>query len=118
MYSYNPGKVRFLYFLNQVQDILLKTEKTGNPASAAYSEDLRTPLFMPEALSRLYKKIHNHHSFSELNKLFKQLKDELGAIDYYDGFHKEFARAKKNPQALIDLIERQKNKKVKDFRQT
>jgi hypothetical protein len=61
MNNYIPiGLSRFLYFLEKIKNILEKAESAENPALVAYTEDIRTPLFMLEALSRLYKKIHPH----------------------------------------------------------
>ena len=109
------GKERFLYFLNQIQNILEKAEASESTALTAYMEDMRTPLFMLEALSRLYKKIHNHHKFSKLDDLFKEMEDSLGRIDFYYAFHKEFTNQKRIPDAITGYLEKQTNKKVKEF---
>ncbi|MEO9053256.1 MAG: hypothetical protein ABI280_15765 [Ginsengibacter sp.] len=112
-----PGKARFLYFLSQVQIILDKAATSENPALLVYTENMRTPLFMLEALTRLYKNIHNHHKFSKLNDVFKEIEDRLGSIDYYDGFHKGLISQKRMPEALTGYMQKQMNKKVKELDQ-
>ena len=51
------GKSRFIYFLNKVEGILNQAATSEDPGRLIYSQDMRTPLFMLEALSRIYKKI-------------------------------------------------------------
>ncbi|MGN6533479.1 MAG: hypothetical protein ACTHK0_17185 [Ginsengibacter sp.] len=105
MNNYIPiGLSRFLFYLEKIKTILQKAESAENPALNAYTQDLRTPLFMLEALSRLYKKIHPHQKLKKLNKQFKELEDQLGAIDYYDSFAKEFALNDKIPSAIITYL--------------
>jgi hypothetical protein len=111
-----PGKARFLYYLGQVQEILEKTARSEHPALAAYEANLRTPLFMLEALTRLYKKIHNPSRFSKLNILFKELEDKLGAIDFYDGFRKEFQDEPKIPEEITGYLHKRMKKKLKVFK--
>lgn len=101
------GKARFLFYLNKIKLILDMADSAENPAMVLYQEDLRTPLFMLEALSRLYKKIVDHKKLKKLNDLFKNLEDRLGAIDYYDGFYKEFLKKKNIPQEIIESIKSQ-----------
>jgi hypothetical protein len=109
------GKSRFLYYLNKIQIILDKAESSKNPALLIYEEDMRTPLFMLEGLSRLYKKINNHKKLKKLNDLFKDLEDRLGAIDYYDGFHKEFINEKKIPGLITLYVNEKKEKKLEEL---
>jgi hypothetical protein len=109
------GKARFLFYLNKIQLILDTADSAENPAMALYQEDLRTPLFMLEGLSRLYKKIADGKKLKKLNELFKDLEDHLGAIDYYDGFHKEFLEKKTIPQEITEYIEDQRTQKADDL---
>ncbi len=55
--SPSQGLERFNYFLKQVQTILDKANESENPALIIYQENIRTPFFMLEALTRIYKKI-------------------------------------------------------------
>ncbi len=100
------GKSRFLYFLAKVENILTEAASTEDPASFIYSKDMRTPLFMLEAFSRIYKKIHAHQKIKKINNVFKDIEDFLGQIDYYDGFYKEFADDKNIPELIITLCKR------------
>lgn len=98
------GLQRYQYFLQQLQDILSAADKEQNPALYFYQQNARTPLFMLEALSRVYRNIHNSKRFTKLQIRFKQLEDMLGAVDYYDGFYKEFTASKAVPDNIISFI--------------
>ncbi len=116
MNDYTPiGLSRFLFFLEKLKTILEKAESAQSPAFVAYTEDMRTPLFMLEALTRLYKKIHPHQKFKKLNKLFKDLEDRLGAIDNYDSFAKEFAKEKRIPPAITSYLEKKTKEKTEEL---
>ena len=108
-----PGKARFLFFLDQLQTIIEKAESTENTVLSIYAGNARTPLFMLEGLTRLYKKMHNKKKFSKLNTLFKDFEDRLGTIDYYDGFYKEFADDKRIPNLIISYVNDKKEDTVK-----
>lgn len=109
------GKDRFMYFLNQVKGILEKADSAENPALIIYTENMRTPLFMLEALTRLYKKIHNHHKFTKLNILFKDFEDRLGLIDFYDSFHKEFINQKNIPDLITAHLKDKTDESIKEL---
>ena len=109
------GKDRFMYFLNKVKGIIEKADSSENPALIIYTENMRTPLFMLEALTRLYKKIHNHHKFTKLNILFKDLEDRLGLIDFYDSFHKEFINQKNIPDLITAHLKDKTDESIKDL---
>lgn len=109
----SPGKTRFLYFLNQIQATLDKAEDSENPALLIYEENMRTPLFMLEALTRLYKKIQDKKKLKRLNACFKEMEDLLGTIDFYDGFHKEFIAQKNMPELITDYLKKKMDEKLK-----
>jgi hypothetical protein len=111
----SPGLSRFLFFLEKIKTILEKADSSENPALVAYTEDMRTPLFMLEALSRLYKKIHPHQKLKKLNQLFKDLEDRLGAIDYYDSFAKELANEKNIPEAVIIYLKDKTSERIQEL---
>ena len=116
MNNYIPiGLSRFLFFLEKIKTILEKAESAQNPALVAYTEDMRTPLFMLEALSRLYKKIHPHQKLKKLNKLFKDLEDRFGAIDYYDSFAREFVNDTRIPEAITIYLQNKTRKKTEEL---
>lgn len=113
MNPYSPkGKQRFLYFLNQLESILQEARLSKNPAQYAFESNMRITLFMLEGLSRLYEKIHDQKIFSKMNDEFKELEDCLGTIDYYDGFHKEFAEEEK-PDFILGYLKKKKEKRIK-----
>lgn len=109
------GKYRFTHFLAKIEEILNEASNSENPARIIYSKDMRTPLFMLEALSRIYKKIHSRKEFKKLNKHFKDLEDFIGQIDFYDSFHKEFMEDKKIPELVTVYTNDQTEKKIKKF---
>lgn len=106
------GKSRFLFFLGKLQNMLLEAESSGNPALFAYSNDMRTPLFMLEGLSRICKKIYQHQKIKKLKEDFKELEDRLGQIDYYDGFYKLFISEKKIPEAVTRFVKDKRDEKI------
>ncbi|MBI1783120.1 MAG: hypothetical protein HYR66_17405, partial [Sphingobacteriales bacterium] len=98
------GLQRYQYFLQQLQIILSAAGKEDNSTLYFYQQNARTPLFMLEALSRIYRNIHNSKRFTKLQIRFKQLEDMLGAVDYYDGFYKEFSASKAVPDDIITFL--------------
>jgi|SRR6185437_8857364 len=107
------GKSRFLFYLNQLQSILEKAESSENAALSIYSQNARTPLFMLEGLTRIYKKMHDKKKFRKLNILFKDFEDSLGSIDYYDGFYHEFENDKRMPDLIASYVNDKKEDSVK-----
>lgn len=111
------GKSRFLFYLNQLQDILEKAESSDNPALSIYSQNARTPLFMLEGLTRIYKKMHNKKKFRKLNILFKDFEDRLGSIDFYDGFYHEFENDKRMPELIASYANDKKEDTLKTLKE-
>lgn len=109
------GIARFDYYLNQVQGLLDTAAKQKNPGLWLYQNNLRTPLFMLEALAKLYAGIHNPKRFTKLKAHFKLLEDILGAIDYYDAFAKQFAANKKIPASITTYLQAQTREKVQSL---
>jgi hypothetical protein len=101
------GQQRFTYFLAKAQELLTKAAKQKNPALWLYRNNLRTPLFMLEGLSRLYATIHNEKRFDKLKEQFKTLEDKLGAVDHYAAFAEEFAANKKIPAPVLKYVKTQ-----------
>ena len=110
-----PGWQRFDYFLQQLQTAFNKAETTDNPALSLYQQNIRTPLFMLEALTRLYRDMHNKKKFNKLNEVFKIFEDKLGAVDYYDGFAKEFFNSQNISDDIKGFIKSQMGKKLSDL---
>lgn len=109
------GEQRFNFFLNQLQELLTKSSKQKNPALWLYRNNARTPLFMLEALSKLYAGIHNKKKFTKLKDRFKQLEDAIGAIDYYDSYAKEIISNKKIPKNIAAYLQAQSREKVQSL---
>ncbi|HMK03903.1 MAG TPA: hypothetical protein VK489_06920 [Ferruginibacter sp.] len=112
------GIARFDHYLTQLQVLLDKGAKQKNPALWLYQNNARTPLFMLEALAKLYGGMHNKKKFDKLKEHFKVLEDELGAIDYYDCFAKEFAANKEIPASLTAYIQAQSREKIQNLNET
>jgi hypothetical protein len=110
-----PGLQRFNYFLNELQIIFDKAEGGENPALIIFQENIRTPFFMLEALTRVYEKIHGEKIFRKLRGLFKEMEDSLGAVDYYDGFYKDFTAKKNCPESVIDYLKEKKEACLSDL---
>ncbi|MGF2414171.1 hypothetical protein [Ferruginibacter sp.] len=109
------GSARFEFFLAQLQTLLTKSAKQKNPALWLYQNNVRTPLFMLEALAKVYIGIHNKKKFTRLKEHFKLLEDALGGIDYYDSFAKEFAKNKKIPAAVVNYLQAQTREKIQSL---
>jgi hypothetical protein len=98
------GQARFEFQLNKIESLLNQAAKQDNPALWLYSNDLRTPIFMLEGLSKLYAKLHNEKPFTKLKERFKVLEDMLGSIDYYAAFAKEFSTNDKIPASVLGFL--------------
>jgi hypothetical protein len=106
------GQERFDFFLNQLEALIAKADKHKNPALFLYQNDARTPLFMLEALAKMYIDIHNKKKFSKLKEHFKLLEDGLGAIDYYDAIAKSLSKNKKIPVKVLQYLQAQAREKI------
>jgi len=106
------GYQRFDYFLNQLQEIFSKAKQTDNIGLSVYQQGARTPLFMLEALSRIYLKSLSDDPFKKLRQHFKSIEDQLGAVDYYDGFRKEFSENQSIPQEIRDFISKRMDEEL------
>jgi len=109
------GESSFNFFLDKLQLLLDKSTRQKNPALWLYQNNARTPLFMLEALARLYTGINKEKKFAKLDVEFKLLEDVLGAIDYYDVFAKQFAADKKIPAAVTNYLQAQAREKVQQL---
>ncbi|MBS1635581.1 MAG: hypothetical protein JST26_06620 [Bacteroidetes bacterium] len=113
-HTFNP----FHVYASALKALLTKAGKSKNPALYLYTHEARTPLFMLEALTRMYT---HHTGGSKMNiwrKHFKKLEDELGVVDYYDGFLKEFKKNKHISPEIIAYIEKKKTKSLQKLQAT
>jgi len=106
------GRERFEFYLNQVQDLLNKAKVEENPGWWLFSNNLRTPVFMLEALSKLYGKLHDKSIFNKLQDRFKQLEDVLGDIDHYNAYESEYAEAAMVAAVNVTYLREQKEMHV------
>ncbi len=88
------GPARFAFYLDQLEKLVAEAAKQNSPALWLYQNGARTPLFMLEGLAKLYSGLHNKKGFEKIGAHFKLLEDALGAVDYYDGFAKQFSQDK------------------------
>jgi len=110
-----PGLSRFEHFINKLQPILNTASKQKNPALWLYRNNARTPLFMLEALSKMYSDFHNSKKFTKIKEHFKLLEDTLGAIDYYDMAAKDLVTNKKVPANVITYLQAQSREKIQSL---
>lgn len=115
MNSTTSGFQRFDFFLNQLQEVFSKAKEAENIGLSVYQQGIRTPLFMLEALSRIYQKSLNEDPFKKLRQHFKAFEDQLGTIDYYDGFRKEFSNNNSIPESIKEFVERRMNEEIEKF---
>lgn len=106
------GAEHFNFFLAELEILIAKADTQKNPALFLYRNNARTPLFMLEALSKLYAELHNKKKFSKLKEHFKLLEDGLGAIDYYDAIAKNLSAGKKMPKGITEYLQAQTREKI------
>ncbi len=106
------GPSRFENHISKLERLLYEASKEHNPALFLYKNDARTPFFMLEGLSRLYKGLHNKKKFSKLTEQFKQVEDMLGQIDYYDWYANEFLKHPMVPVHIREYMQAQAREKI------
>ncbi len=111
------GKARFLYFLSKVEVLFENAKSEKNIANYLFLNDLRTPMFMLEGLSKLYTKINDEHIFDSLKEQFKLIEDALGGIGFYAAYKNEFKENVKVPNEIIAYFEENQIKKLNEFHQ-
>ena len=111
----HKGEQRFNFFLNQLQTLLDKAAKQKNPALWLYTNNARTPLFMLEALAKIYTEIHNKKRFTKIKEHFKLLEDALGAVDYYDAIAKDFTAKKDISSEIVNYLQAQTREKIQSL---
>lgn len=106
------GPARFEFYFQKIEALLQQASMDVNPALYLYNNDARTPLFMLEALTRMYASLHNKKIFTTLNEDFKALEDSIGMIDYYDNYAKEFLIHPSVPVHIREYMQAQMREKV------
>lgn len=95
------GYNRFAFHLQKLSVKLDEAKNSTNAGKFLYENETRDVLFDLEALARIYKSFHNQQRFEKFRIEFKLLEDQLGRIDYYDGFRKEFEQQKYFPEQIL-----------------
>ncbi|MEO5911081.1 MAG: hypothetical protein ABIP95_09355 [Pelobium sp.] len=98
------GYQRFYSKISSFQKILDQAQKAEHPALEFYQSSARQVLFYLEALARIYKKIYDKKQFKSFQNTFKELEDQLGKIDFYDAYWKEFSSIKDFPSNVLNVI--------------
>ena len=87
-------KTAFQIQLDKVTTLFKSSAHQPNPAIWLYLNDLRTPFFMLEALSRIAEGVYEKKTFEELRLYFKSIEDGLGAFDHYAAIFRLFENNK------------------------
>ena len=87
----HEGLDRFRIQLDKLELILTDIKSVKERALALYQSPARQILFYLQALTHIYEEMHNRKRFEKMRLAFKSLEDQLGKVDYYDGFIKEFS---------------------------
>lgn len=98
------GFTRFTYYLQQVRDLMEKARLEKDPAMWLFRNNARTPLFMLEALARMYAGIHNRKKFDRMRIRFKLIEDGFGQIDYFNSMAIAFESNKKINAECINYV--------------
>lgn len=100
------GPGRFIFYLNQIEDLMNKAAADPDPAMWLFRNNGRTPFFMLEALSRVYAGIQNPKRFEKLKTHFKLIEDGLGAIDYHNSLLVAFEADRNIPEDCSGYVRR------------
>ena len=98
------GLKRFNYQIDKLEMLLALAAPSKTPALTLFKSNARQVLFYLEALSRIYKNLHNKKRFERMLLAFKTLEDQLGKIDYYDSYIEEFTTQENFPKVLLDHL--------------
>lgn len=107
------GLHRFTVQIDKLEKILNDIRSSKERALAFYQSPARQVLFYLESLTHLYGEMHNRKRFEKIRVASKTLEDQMGKIDYYDGFIKEFSVQKDFPVVLLDHIRQQMEKELR-----
>lgn len=111
----SDGMQRFQGPLLELQ-LLLKNKKNQKDMGLFLFENgARNHLFKLEALCRIYKNISSKKIFEPLGEAFKLAEDQLGKIDYYQAFLKEFSAIKNIPASFLRYFKNGSERELKVF---
>lgn len=84
-----PGHRRFIAQLSRLLPCLKQAAAAKDPALALYGTPARQWFFYLQALCRIYRDVQDKKPFKALGELFKAAEDQLGKVDYWDGWLKD-----------------------------
>lgn len=89
----------------KLEALFLEAKQQENWATWLYINNLRTPMFMLEAASRLCEKIHDDAPcFLKMKEDYKAVEDAIGALDYYSAALKSFESKTTIPKAVKQYL--------------
>ncbi len=103
-----PGHQRFLTQMGRLLPCLGQAAAAKEPALTLYQSSARQWLFYLQSLCRIYRDVQDKKPFKALSAPIKALEDQLGAVDYWDGWLKDAAAQKDFPEVLHTALERHK----------
>lgn len=95
--NFNP----FLFYSKQLQTLLAKASQQKNPTLWLFKNNVRTSLFMLEALTRLHSKAFDEKLFNKWNNRFKKLEDIFGEIEQYHILESQLKQTKKVNKEIL-----------------
>ena len=102
------GHERFITQLVRLLPCLEKAATASDPALALYQTPSRQWLFHIQALCRIYRKVQDKKPFKAIGETVKALEDQLGSVDYWDGWCKDAAARKEFPAIVLATIQKHK----------
>lgn len=109
------GSKIILIHLSKIETLLTKATQQKNPGMWLFQNDLRTHMFMLEALFRVYEKVYDNKDFKKRKNQCKQIEDVLGSIDHYSVSLKALSINKKISVAAINYLKQQAAIKLIEF---
>lgn len=106
--SFNP----FLVHSVKLQSLLTKASKQKSPSLWLHQNNVRTSLFMLEALTRIHDYAFDEKIFAKWHKRFKKMEDVFGEIDYYLVLEKELKANKKIDKATVAYFTEKAKKRL------
>lgn len=101
--------------LSKIETLLTQAIVHDNPALWLFENDLRTPIFMLEAIFRGYEKVYHNKEFKKIKLKCKELEDALGAVDFYYASAKEFSSNKQIKPSVINYLKLQNAEKISNL---
>lgn len=108
----DTGMQRFLVYGDRLCECLDSSREQAQPALAFYLTKSRQWLFYLQALCRVYKKVGTKKRFKAMGESIKAIEDQLGKIDYWDGWLKESANVAGFPAAMTAAIQTHKDQEL------